>query len=37
MSLTICRFLTSSANSALVQWLMGLPDFSGGSQATATS
>ena len=33
--MTMCRFLTSSANSAWVQWLIGLSDFEGGSQATA--
>ncbi len=33
---TIRRLTTSSASSREVQWLMGRPDFSGGSQATAT-
>jgi hypothetical protein len=32
---TMPRFWTSSASSRLVQWLIGRPDCSGGSQATA--
>jgi hypothetical protein len=36
MLLAMPLFSTSSASSACVQWLIGLPDFEGGSQATAT-
>jgi hypothetical protein len=32
---TMPRRMTSSANSLAVQWVIGRPDFSGGSQATA--
>ena len=35
IDVTMPRLTTSSASSWAVQWVMGRPDFAGGSQATA--